>query len=82
MPTEDLEPFRSVPFLLWAKDADGVEVWGNRTIDDLAGGPVAGKPDGELAWAEDAETTSRCSAPASPSSCTSTCSGPTAATPC
>jgi hypothetical protein len=52
MRTEDLEPFRNAPFLLWAKDADGVYVWGNRTIDELAGETVTGKPDSELAWGE------------------------------
>jgi PAS domain-containing protein len=59
MRTEDLEPFRSAPFLLWAKDADGVYVWGNRTIDELAGETVTGKPDSELAWADDAEALRR-----------------------
>ena len=59
MRTEDLEPFRDAPFLLWAKDADGVYVWGNRTIDDLAGEAVTGKPDADLVWGDDAEALRR-----------------------
>ena len=59
MRSEDLEPFRNVPFLMWAKNPEGLYVWGNRTIDDLAGEPVAGKPDSELTWAEDAESLRR-----------------------
>jgi PAS domain-containing protein len=54
MRIEDLEVFRDVPFLLWAKDDAGRYVWGNRAIDELAGEPVAGKQDSELVWAENA----------------------------
>ena len=59
MRTEDLEPFRNVPFLLWAKDTTGVYVWGNKPIDELAFEPVAGKPDSELVWSGDAEALRR-----------------------
>lgn len=56
MRIHELDAFRDVPFLLWAKDADGTYVWGNSAIDDLAGEPVAGKKDSELVWAENAAT--------------------------
>lgn len=50
MKVEDLEKFRSVPFLVWVKDEDWRYLWGNDTINDLAGQNVVGKMDSELPW--------------------------------
>ena len=44
----DLEPFKDVPFYLWAKDEDGVYLWGSAEMDRFAGGPVAGRTDAEF----------------------------------
>lgn len=55
MKRQDLEVLNDVPFLFWAKDAEGTYVWGNRAINELAGENVVGKPDAELEWADNAQ---------------------------
>lgn len=54
MKSEDLEIFNQMPFLFWAKDEESRYIWGNRAINQLAGGSVVGKSDSELPWAENA----------------------------
>lgn len=55
MQLQDLEVFNSVPFLFWAKDEQGVHLFGNKVICDLAGEDVLGKTDHDLIWAKDAD---------------------------
>lgn len=55
MQRSQLEVFDAMPFLFWAKDADGRYIWGNRTINAFARQDVAGKTDDELLWADNAD---------------------------
>ena len=54
MTLDELQIFNEMPFLMWAKDADGRHLFGNRVICDLAGEDVTGKTDYDLVWANDA----------------------------
>ena len=54
MQSKDLEIFNQMPFLFWVKDEESRYVWGNRVINELAGGTVVGKTDSELPSAENA----------------------------
>ncbi len=54
MKSKDLEIFNQMPFLFWAKDEESRYIWGNRVINELAGGSVVGKMDSELPWAKNA----------------------------
>ena len=54
MQSKDLEIFNQMPFLFWVKDEESRYVWGNRVINELAGGTVVGKTESELPWAENA----------------------------
>ena len=53
--SQNLEIFNQMPFLFWVKDEEGVYIWGNQAISDLAGWDVVGKTDAELPWADNAE---------------------------
>lgn len=55
MKASDLDAFKSMPFLFWAKSDDGVYLWGNDTINTFGGGTVVGKTDRELPWADTAQ---------------------------
>jgi PAS domain S-box-containing protein len=50
----ELQIFNEMPFLMWAKDAEGRHLFGNTVICELAGEDVTGKTDDELVWADDA----------------------------
>ena len=54
MKSEDLAVMNAMPFLFWAKNEQGVYIFGNDTINEFGGG-VAGKTDYELPWADTAE---------------------------
>ena len=56
MRLSDLEPFKQVPFYFWAKDANGVYVWGSTPMDRFAGGTVVGRTDAD--FGPEAETLS------------------------
>jgi len=43
MRAKDLEIFNQMPFLFWVKDEEGVYIWGNQAISDLAGRDVVEK---------------------------------------
>jgi hypothetical protein len=53
----DLEPFKDVPFYLWAKDADGTYLWGSAEMDRFAGGAVAGRTDADFGPAAESPDT-------------------------
>jgi len=55
MQRSQLEIFNAMPFLFWAKDAEGRYIWGNRVINDFAKQEVAGRTDDDLPWADNAE---------------------------
>ncbi len=55
MKSEDLKAMNEMPFLFWAKDEQGVYIFGNSTINELGGGSVVGKSDHELPWADTAD---------------------------
>ncbi|MEO1003712.1 MAG: hypothetical protein AAFX65_11450 [Cyanobacteria bacterium J06638_7] len=48
MRLSDLEPFKQVPFYFWAKDGNGVYLWGSEPMDRFAGGSVAGRGDSDF----------------------------------
>ncbi|MCV0427797.1 MAG: PAS domain-containing protein [Roseibium sp.] len=54
MKSKDLHITNSFPVIFWAKDLDGVYIFGNDTINTFAGGSVIGKKDSELPWADTA----------------------------
>jgi PAS domain-containing protein len=51
----EIEAFRDVPFLCWAKDENGKYLWCNQAGKQLAGEEVVGKTDRDLVWAESAD---------------------------
>ena len=53
----DLEPFKDVPFYMWAKDVDGTYLWGSRRMDDFAGGSVVGRSDADFGPAAESPQT-------------------------
>ena len=55
MESAELEVFNKVPFLCWAKDRDGVHLFVNNVMQDLAGEDPTGKTDHDLVWADDAD---------------------------
>lgn len=50
-----LETFNAMPFLFWAKSAEGRYLWGNNAINKFANQDVTGRCDDELPWADNAE---------------------------
>ncbi|MEM9632902.1 MAG: PAS domain-containing protein [Pseudomonadota bacterium] len=55
MKSAELHITNSFPVIFWAKNEDGVYIFGNNTINEFAGGSVVGKKDSELPWADTAE---------------------------
>lgn len=55
MKSEDLVITNSFPVVFWAKNLDGVYIFGNETINGFAGQPVVGKKDQDLPWADTAD---------------------------
>lgn len=55
MRSEDLKIFNEMPVLFWAKNVDGVYIFGNTVINANAGGSVVGKTDFELPWKAQAQ---------------------------
>ena len=54
MKMEELAVMNAMPFLFWAKNEQGVYLFGNSTINEF-GGDVVGKTDYELPWADTAD---------------------------
>jgi hypothetical protein len=54
MKAADLKIMNSMPVIFWAKNEDGVYIFGNDTINEFGGG-VVGKTDHELPWADTAD---------------------------
>ena len=48
MLSKDLAALDQVPFYFWAKDKDGVYLWGNQRMSEYAGTSVVGKTDYEI----------------------------------
>ncbi|MTI16018.1 hypothetical protein E1162_02055 [Rhodobacteraceae bacterium RKSG542] len=44
-----------MPFFFWVKSSDGVYIWANKALHDMAGEAVVGKTDHQLPWAENAD---------------------------
>jgi PAS fold len=44
-----------MPVIFWAKNEQGVYIWGNKTIHEFAGENVVGKTDHELPWSDTAD---------------------------
>ena len=55
MLSKDLEVFHNMPFFFWVKDEEGIYIWVNRTLADMAQQAIIGKTDREMGWAADAE---------------------------
>lgn len=55
MESKDLIAFSAFPVIFWAKNLDGVYIFGNDTINTFAGCDVVGKKDSDLPWADTAD---------------------------
>ena len=55
MNAKELQVFNNMPFLFWVKNKDGVYIFANEEIRNLAEGEIIGKTDYELPWAKDAD---------------------------
>ena len=55
MKSSDLAVMNSMPVIFWAKSEEGVYIFGNNKITELAAGTVVGKRDNELPWADTAD---------------------------
>ena len=55
MKSDELGVMNALPFLFWAKNEQGVYIFGNATINEFGGSSVVGKTDYELPWADTAD---------------------------
>ncbi len=56
MTAMELKVFENMPFLFWVKNSEGVYIFANKAITEVANGKILGKTDYQLPWAENADT--------------------------
>jgi len=52
MKREDLLIFNSMPFLFWVRDKDGLYLWANSALQEIAGMEIVGLHDRDLPWGD------------------------------